>query len=140
MRQADLDDETAALYEELTGAEPQLAEEHRYSAERARAHAAAEREYAEPLAPRAPPTSAAAAPGARPARHSRRRRGRASSRAGLAVGELAQRTEEGDGFGDLADGADGVAQGDSAEGCVLDQRGRWMWVWSMTLFRLMVQA
>ncbi|MFJ1804238.1 hypothetical protein [Streptomyces sp. NPDC088180] len=62
------------------------------------------------------------------------------TRAGLAVGELAQGTEEGEGFGDLADGADGVAQGDSAEGCVLDQRGRWMWVWSMTLFRLMVQA
>lgn len=79
VRQADLDDETAALYEELTGAEPQLAEERRYSAERARAHAAAEREYAEPLATRAPPTSAAAARGARPARHSRRRRGRASS-------------------------------------------------------------
>ncbi|MFH9201991.1 hypothetical protein ACH4KT_31790 [Streptomyces anulatus] len=41
----------------------------------------------------------------------------------LAVGELAQSAEKGEGFRDLPDGVDSVAQGHGVEGRVLDQRG-----------------
>ncbi|WP_141662965.1 hypothetical protein [Streptomyces sp. Wb2n-11] len=52
-QQADLEEVMAAVYEELTGAEPELADEHRARAERARANTVAEREYAELLAAKA---------------------------------------------------------------------------------------
>ncbi|MFD8584406.1 hypothetical protein ACFV2A_16080 [Streptomyces californicus] len=44
-----LHEESAALYEELTGAEPELADEHRDSAEQARRNSASNREHAELL-------------------------------------------------------------------------------------------
>ncbi|MFD4341765.1 hypothetical protein ACFWPP_31850 [Streptomyces anulatus] len=50
---AALNEESAALYEELTGAEPELADEHRNSAERARTSVTSNREYAELLAAKA---------------------------------------------------------------------------------------
>lgn len=50
--QAALQEEAAALYEELTGAEPELADEHRARSERCRGDAAGDREYADLLASR----------------------------------------------------------------------------------------
>ncbi|MFF9638713.1 hypothetical protein ACF1D2_29555 [Streptomyces bacillaris] len=52
-RLATLNEEIADLYEELTGAEPELADEHRNSAERARTSVTSNREYAELLAAKA---------------------------------------------------------------------------------------
>lgn len=52
-QQADLSEKVAALYEELAGAEPELADEHHSRAERTRAHAVSAREYAELLAAKA---------------------------------------------------------------------------------------
>ncbi|WP_202462759.1 hypothetical protein [Streptomyces sp. SID8374] len=49
-RLAVLHEESAALYEELTGAEPELADEHRDSAEQARRNSGSRREHAELLA------------------------------------------------------------------------------------------
>ncbi|MFD7973021.1 hypothetical protein [Streptomyces clavifer] len=59
-RLAVLHEEAAALYEELTGAEPELADEHRDSAEQARRNSVSRREHAELLAVAAPTEAASA--------------------------------------------------------------------------------